>query len=390
MKSFIRSHKNHLVSFLLMVSISSCGMSGSISIASRFKRGDIADWPNLGGSGARDNYRNLDFNPPELVWRRSVSSAVGSVIAVSDSIIYLGTLDGRVYALGLRKGDVIGTLKFLNPSMAGISIKHHTAIIGLSNGKQTLIGYDVFDSRYKYIKEIGAIETNPLICEDYVYLASQNGKFYSINLSDGLILWSFDTPRPVRSSPVVSGTSIFFGCDDGNVYALNRFNGNVLWKFQTAQAVFAAPAIDEATLYVGSTDSTFYAINLKDGNLKWKYKIASDAPGKFFSSAAVDRNKVVVGGSDGVVYAFNKMTGALIWKFQTGGAISTAPVILKNHVLIGSQDKNLYAIDASNGEAKWSFEAKGRIKTNIAVYGDYLVWASENKYVYVFKMKTGR
>ncbi len=361
-------------------------MSGNIRVVGYFRKSTNDNWPNFGGSALRDNYRNVNFHLPlNLVWKKSVSSAVGSVIAVSDSIVYLGTLDGRVYAMNLRNGDVIGSLKFLYALTSGISVKHQTAILGLANGKETLISYDVFDSRYNYIKEIGGIETNPLVYEEYIYVAAQNKKFYSLNLSDGLILWTFETPLPVRSSPVVQGTTVYFGCDDGNIYALNRFNGNVIWKFQTHQAIFAAPALDETSLYVGSTDSTFYAIALKDGSLKWKFKIGGGTPGKFFASAAVDKERVIVGGSDGAVYALSKNDGKLLWKFQTNGAISTAPVITRDYVFIGSQDKNFFAVDLATGVSVWKFETEGRIKTNFVVYGNYIILASENKYVYVFK-----
>jgi outer membrane protein assembly factor BamB len=378
-----------ILSILILFNfLSSCGMSGSIKISGDFKRGEIADWPNIGGSALRDNYRDVEFRMPlRLIWKKSVSSAVNSVIAVSDSIIYFGTLDGRVYAMNLRNGNIIGTLKFLYASTSGFSIQKHTAIIGLANGKETLISYDVFDGRYNFIKQIGAIESNPLIYDEYVYVAAENKKFHCLNLADGLILWTFETGKPVRSSPAVHGTTVYFGCDDGNVYALNRFNGNVIWKFQTKQAVFAAPAMDETTLYVGSTDSVFYAIHIKDGSLKWKHKIGSVTPGTFFASAAVDGSKVVVGGSDGIVYAFDKQSGKLLWKFQTQGAISTAPVITKNYVFAGSQDKNFYAIDGVTGLSGWKYPMEGRVKTNLAIYGDYVIVASENKYVYMFKSK---
>ncbi|KAB2878521.1 PQQ-binding-like beta-propeller repeat protein [bacterium] len=364
----------------------SCGISGNIRISSYFKKTGIENWENSGGSSSRNNYRSTEMNPPlEKVWETKISSAPNEVVVASDQVVYTGTLDGRIYAFDIQKGGTIGSLKFLYAATNGLSVRHQTAIIALASGKEALVSYNVYDNDYNFIKPMPGIETNPLIVEDYIYLADQYNKFYSLNFKDGATLWIYETPKPVRSSPSVSGTAVFFGCDDGTIYALNRFNGRVNWTFKTGSAIYAAPVLDDQNVYIGSTDSTFYAINLKEGTLRWKYKIGTAAPGKFFSSAAVNKDKVIVGATDGFVYAFTKKDGELAWKFQTQSAISSAPVITKNFVYVGSQDSYLYAIDLETGKSNWSFKTAGRIKSNMALYGEYLVVASEAKNVYAFR-----
>lgn len=369
-----------------MVMIYSCGISGSIRISSYFRKTDIESWENTGGSASRNNYRKMDLIPPlELAWETKISSAPNEVIVVSDNIVYTGTLDGRIYAIEIQTGKPIGNLKFLYAATNGLSVHHQSAIVALASGKESLVSYDIYDNAYRYIKPIHGIETNPLIVEDNIYLADQFKNFYSLNFKDGVTLWTYETPKPVRSSPSVQGTSVFFGCDDGNVYSLNRFTGRLNWTFETGNAIYAAPVLDEEALYIGSTDSTFYAIHLREGALRWKYKIGNAVPGKFFSSAAVNEDMVIVGATDGCLYAFDKKNGTLIWKFQTQSAISTAPVITKNFVYIGSQDSYLYAIDLKTGQSNWNFKTAGRIKTNMALFGEYLIVASETKSIYAFK-----
>lgn len=375
-----------LIALVSMAAVYACGVSGSIRISNYFKKAGIENWENIGGSALRNNSRSSEMRPPlKVVWKTKLSSAPNEAIAVSDNIVYTGTLDGRIYALDVQKGETIGSLKFLYASKGGLSVHHQTAIISLASGKESLVSYDVYDNTFRYIKPLSGIETNPLIVDDYIYLADQYKKFYSLNYSDGTTLWSYETPKPVRSSPAVSGTAVYFGCDDGNLYALNRFNGRVNWTFQTRQAIYAAPALDDKALYVGSTDSVFYAIHLKDGTLLWKYKIGNARPGKFFSAAAVNGDKVIVGATDGCLYAFDKNNGNLLWKFQTKAAISSAPVIVNDFVYIGSQDSYLYAVDLKTGRSDWNFKTEGRIKTNMALYGDYLIVASEPKNIYAFK-----
>lgn len=384
------NYKKSIILFLMVsVMTYSCGVSGNIRISTYFKKNEIEPWKNIGGSALRNNFRKSDLQPPlELSWKISLSSAPIEALAISGNIVYTGTLDGRIYAISLEKGDVIGNLKFIYSATNGLSVQHQTAMIALASGKEALSSYDVYDNKFRFIKPMRGIETNPLIVDDYIYLADQINQFYSLNVTDGATLWSFETPKPVRSSPSVSGTSVYFGCDDGKIYSLNRFNGRVNWTFQTGQAIYAAPALDDQSLFVGSTDSTFYAINTQDGSLLWKYRIGAPIPGKFFSGAAVADDKVIVGATDGFLYAFDKNSGALLWKFQTNAAISTAPVIAGRVVYVGSQDMYLYAVDLNSGTSMWNFKAEGRIKTNPALYGDYLVVASEPKNVYAFRVES--
>ncbi len=380
----------HIIKFLLIAFLlESCGVSGNIRISGYFRKTDTDSWGVLGGSALRNNYRSKAFPLPlQKVWQVQLSSAPNEVITASDNIVYTGTLDGRIYAIDMLKGEVIGNLKFLYPATNGLSVQHQTAIVALASGKEALVSYNLYDNAFRYIKPSRGIETNPLIMEEYIYAADQYRQFFSLNYSDGTTLWTFETPKPVRSSPAVSGTSVYFGCDDGKVYSLNRYNGRVNWTFQTGQAIYAAPALDDKNLYIGSTDSNFYAINLKDGSLSWKFRIGTTQPGKFFSGAAVNGNKVLVGATDGCLYAFNKNSGELLWKFQTQAAISTSPVITDELAFVGSQDTYLYAVNLATGDSVWSFKTGGRIKTNPAMFGDYLIVASEPKNVYAFKIET--
>jgi outer membrane protein assembly factor BamB len=378
-----------VIAFLFSSAVYSCGVSGNIRISSYFKKTGTDAWENIGGSALRNNCRALELRPPlKLAWKNTLSSAPNEALVISSNILYTGTLDGRIYAISIEKGQVIGNLKFLYAATNGLCVRHQTGIFALASGKEALICYDLYDNKFKYIKQIRGIETNPLVIDDYIYLADQFNQFYSLNYVDGVTLWSFETPKPVRSSASVSGTSVFFGCDDGKIYSLNRYNGRVNWTFQTGQSVYAASALDETALYVGSTDSTFYAIDLKEGKLLWKYRIGTAEPGKFFTGAAVHADKVIVGATDGCLYAFDKMRGNLLWKFRTNAAISASPVIAGKIAYVGSQDTYLYAVDLDSGVSVWNFKAEGRIKTNPALYGDYLFVASEPKNVYAFKVET--
>ncbi len=373
---------------MLSTLLCSCAMSGDINISHYYVKGLSDNWNVQGGNERRDGVFETELKLPlELRWKERQSSALTGVITAEDGLVYFSTMDGRVLAYELSTGDRIGSIKYLYAAMQGISLYRQHAIFGLSSGKDNLIKYDLYYSRYKFIKEIGPVETNPLPVQDYIYVGTSSGIFYCISQSDGETSWKKELRKPIHSSPAIAANIVLFGCDDGALYAVDRFKGSDIWKHQTQAAIMATPVTDRENVYIGSTDGTFAAINLKSGVPIWRFKIGLETPGQFFSAAAVNDIAVFVGGTDGTLYALRKTDGALFWKFQTGGAISVAPIIAGNQVWLGSQDRHIYALDINSGKSLWSYELEGRIKTNFAIFGPYLIVASENNKVYTFRTK---
>src|SRR6266566_5106321 len=66
----------------------------------------------------------------------------------------------------------------------------------------------------------------------------------SIPAKPGL-LWSFKTGGPVKSSAAIVGGQVFVGSDDGNVYALDLASGKKLWSFKTGGPVESSPLVIE-------------------------------------------------------------------------------------------------------------------------------------------------
>jgi polyvinyl alcohol dehydrogenase (cytochrome) len=84
----------------------------------------------------------------------------------------------------------------------------------------------------------GATRTRsqPTIYDDVVYVGSQHGIVYAIDLATGCLHWSFKADAEVRSAisiePPVKGESLslFFGDVAGNIYSVGGTDGALLWK----------------------------------------------------------------------------------------------------------------------------------------------------------------
>jgi hypothetical protein len=144
---------------------------------------------------------------------------VSSPTIGADGTIYVGSNDGRLYALTPE-----GKLKWK------------------------------FETK-------GAVHSRPAVGADgTIYVGSWDQHLYAIN-PDGSLKWAFPTRGKVNASPTIGpdGT-IYVGSWDQHLYAVNP-DGSPKWAFPTGDAVLSTAAVaPDGTIYVGSWDQCLYAI----------------------------------------------------------------------------------------------------------------------------------
>jgi outer membrane protein assembly factor BamB len=168
---------------------------------------------------------------------------------------------------------------------------------------------------------------------------------------------------------VIAEGHVFIGSDDGNVYALDLRTGAKVWAFAPPHAAdeepgaFGAPPLYLAgTIYIGCTDRNLYALDSHSGQLKWAYQtgdkilgsanyvvvqassLPSDAAGTAAPQAAV---RILVGSYDTSMHCVDAATGKEVWTYQTGNWINGAPAIAAGEVVFGGCDATLHVIDAA-------------------------------------------
>jgi hypothetical protein len=128
---------------------------------------------------------------------------------------------------------------------------------------------------------------------------------------------------------------------DSRIYGLIS-DGSLLWSYQTGYWVYSSPAIgSEGRVYVGSLDSRIYGLN-STGSLLWSYQTGSGVHYYYSSPAIGSDGSVYVGSDDVGIYGLNS-TGSLLWSYQTGGYVQSSPAIGSDgRVCVGSNDCALY------------------------------------------------
>ena len=314
-----------------------------------------------------------------LVWTIRTGDEVRSSPVADNEHVYVGSYDGKLYAVRLRDGGIIWQMETRRGICATPAVHNDTVVIGSEDS--SVYGVKRRTGRQLWTYRTGLpIRSSPRIADDRVYIGSDDGNLYCLDLAtgalvwrsrtwshvrssaafaDGLVLvgsddgylyavesergsvlWRFQTPAPIVSSPCVAYGTVCFGSMDGSLYAIRTSGGERVWSLATGQSVLSSVTERDGVIYASSTSGLFYAIRLQDGQVLWQY----EDPSQITSTATTDEYGVYYGSGDGYVRCLYRADGQLAWQFKTGGPVPSSPTIVGQTLYIGSTDHRLYAL----------------------------------------------
>jgi len=131
--------------------------------------------------------------------------------AIAWGRVFIGGLDGRMYAFSQRTGRLLWA--------HGVS---------------------------------GSIYSSAALWRRTVFVGSFHGGLYALDAATGNVKWQFDPRRShVLGSPTVVAGLVYFATREGTTYALNAGNGAVVWSFPDGQ--YTPMVADRHRLYLVGT-----------------------------------------------------------------------------------------------------------------------------------------
>jgi len=175
----------------------------------------------------------------------------------------------------------------------------------------------------------GKVKSSPVISGGMVYVGSDSGKLFALELKTGKEKWSVEITPPeeskinvkwIRSAPAVAEGIVVCGADDGVLRAFDTVNGKPKWEFKTAGRIRSSPAIIGNRVVFGSWDGRCYCVRLSDGKEYWRYRVGM--PGvRVYAPPAVAAGRVYVGAfEDFDIWALDLGTGKPLDGYQQPNA----------------------------------------------------------------------
>jgi outer membrane protein assembly factor BamB len=319
--------------------------------------------------------------PEKLVvrWKFKAKDSIEGSAAIANGTVYVGCMDGNLYALNLKSGERKWTYK-AGPIKGAPSVHGDHVFVGDTDGIFHCV--DAATGKKQWSFDAGAeVTSGGNFSDDTVIFGSYDENLHCLSKA-GKELWKINVPGgPVLASPVVAdGRTFCSGCDS-TLHMIDTKTGKELGSVQLEGQTGASAAVVGDDLYIGTMSNQMLAVDLKKQAVKWKYE-ADDNPQPFFSSPAVSADVVVVGSRDKHVHAFNRLTGKQIWDYPTKGKVDSSPVIAGRRVYVGSGDGNLYVLDLNQGTLVQKMDLAGPVGASPAVAENCLVIGTQNGVVY--------
>lgn len=248
---------------------------------------------------------------------KTIGSVVGNPVLVKDTL-YIGSSDGRVYALDA----VYGEKKW------------------------------EFDTG-------GKIWTTPAVSDGVVYVSNYAKQLYAISAEDGKELWPkpIELPAAIASSPVVSDGKVFFGTFDQFLYAVSSSDGKEVWKFKGGGWFWATPLVKDGVVYAGCLDHKLYARDASTGKELWQF----EADSSIVSPPVLVANVLIVCSESGSLYMREVDNGMPVHDPIPIGHSVMAPLYTDGKMVYAhARDDNVYCVDIQSGQMAWHFSPAGK------------------------------
>ncbi|MDE0014508.1 MAG: PQQ-binding-like beta-propeller repeat protein [Candidatus Poribacteria bacterium] len=353
----------------------------------------FANWASFRGNPQLTGVSNSELpENPRLLWTFQAADMIESTAAVVDGTVYVGALDGFLYAIDAQTGKKRWTYQASGSTKASPSVDNGIIYFGDSEGVFHAVDISTQQMKWQFKTE-GEIISSANFVGDRVLFGSYDGFLYCLNRENGELIWKFETEGYVHGTPGIWTQStketgearnftIVTGCDS-YLRVLNISDGAQTQQVDLGAYVGASPAISGDYVYCGTYGSEILGVNLDTGAIAWRYRHPKRRF-PFFASAALTDNAVIIGGRDKMVHALSPETGESLWTYTTKSRIESSAVIVGTRAFLGTTGGMLIALDVSTGESVWEFVTGSSIVASPSVADNRLYIGTEDGILYCF------
>lgn len=324
---------------------------------------------------------------PDLLWKYEVKGgAFSSTPAIDEGVVYIGDLDGEMYALDLKTGEKKWKIETETGFKAPVGVKGDKLYAGDYDG--IFHCYSKKDGKELWTHDAKAeIDSSPNFYKDLVLFGSQTGVLYALEAERGTFAWQYEIQDQIQCSPTVVENRCFLaGCDQiFHVLDLDK-KGEKVGGIKIGSPSGNTPAVKGDFVYFGTMAGVVYCVDWRKVEVKWTFADPDNSEG-YFGSPAIGKY-VFIAGKHKILSAIDLTTGKEKWKFPGKSKSESSPVLVGNRLYAPFFDGRIYAIDAESGKQTWQYETGARLTGSPAVADGKLVIANEGGTVYCFGKKS--
>lgn len=356
----------------------------------------LGNWVSFRGNPQLTGVADSELpDNPQLLWTFQAGDMIESTAAVVDGTVYVGALDGMLYAIDAETGKKKWTYQTNSSIKASPAIQDGVVYFGDGDGVFHTVDINTRAMKWQFQTE-GEIISSANFAGDRVLFGSYDGFLYCLNTENGALVWKFETEgyvhgtpgvwsQPASESGDVKNFVIVTGCDS-YLRVINIDDGIQTEQLDLGAYVAASPAISQNRVYCGTYGTEILGVALDTGEIAWRYRHPK-RQFPFFASATLTEDRVIIGGRDKMVHALSRETGAPIWTYTTKSSIESSAVIAGTRAFLGTTRGLFIALDITTGESVWEFATGSSIVASPSVSDGKIYIGTEDGILYCFGEK---
>ncbi|MBN1479425.1 PQQ-binding-like beta-propeller repeat protein [candidate division KSB1 bacterium] len=327
-------------------------------------------------------------NNPKLLWTFQTGDDIKSSPVIGCGFLYIGSTDGKLYALNVTTGDSIWAFDTGDDIEAPPLLLDSTIYIGSLSGEFYAIDALTGQKRWSFLTDDEIYGSAnwvfaPNGVDKRILVGSYDFNIYCFDAKTGEKQWTYATNNYINGAPATDGDVVIFGGCDEQLHIVSVADGTQIGQVDAGSYIAGSAALLDDHAYLGHYGDKLIAIDLIAQKILWEYDNDGTA-GSFFASPAVDEQHVVIGSRDKLVHCVDRKNGQKLWTFQTRDDVDCSPVICDNKVIVASNDGRLYLINLTTGQLIWSYEIGADIVGSPAVTQGFIFVGAGDGCVYAF------
>ncbi|MEW4490993.1 PQQ-binding-like beta-propeller repeat protein [Thalassoglobus sp. JC818] len=260
------------------------------------------------------NVHSYDKLNGELLWELKAPQFPSASPTVSDTQVFIGTVEGSVYAFNLRKVRELHQenmlprwslmsreWRFKTPKRIISPPIHSGNTVLFASERGTVYGLSDLNKELKFQFETDARITTPLgSIDEYVLVADENSRLFCLNQSNGRTRWTFSSGSVMNQRPTAVGNHVYIIPNRKGMFALYLESGRVLWNQPQATQFISA---SDTRVYASDFNGNLLILNREDGTVIGKVAMR-DFPNRIVNERT---DRIVVSSKGGLVLGIREV-----------------------------------------------------------------------------------
>jgi outer membrane protein assembly factor BamB len=189
-----------------------------------FIKSPVSDENRVYITGVDGVIYSLDAASGRLVWKRKLTAATSTSLALKDKSLFVGTTDNRIYRLSSQTGETAAEIAVEAQPVGRPTLTVDSVLFFLENkaeraGFIVSLTHDLAKVRWTQKSTPDWASERPHVARGLVIAGNCRGELAAFQVSDGAPKWKISLKGCVRSVGD-SGDTLFAGVQEGTVYAL--------------------------------------------------------------------------------------------------------------------------------------------------------------------------